>query len=85
MSHVRLSSRLEDEKIALHITTRSASRGADWALDRKGILIMTYSVNGGRLAHEIELGFAGSYGLRHYLSRPPEEKMKVNPTSMITG
>jgi len=30
MSYLRLSSRLEDEEIALHMTTRSEPGGADW-------------------------------------------------------
>ena len=33
------------------------------SLDGKGLVVMTNSDNGGRLAHEIELGFAAAYGL----------------------
>ena len=33
------------------------------SLDGKGLVVMTNSDNGGRLAHEIELAFAAVYGL----------------------
>jgi CubicO group peptidase (beta-lactamase class C family) len=42
------------------------------SLDGKGIVIMTNSDNGGRLAHEIELGFAAAYGLSE---KPVEREM----------
>jgi hypothetical protein len=47
------------------------------SLDGKGIVVMTNSNNGGRLAHEIQLGFAAAYGLAE---KPVEREMTPLPT-----
>ncbi len=52
------------------------------SLDGKGLVVMTNSDNGGRLAHEIELAFATVYGLpqkpteREIIPMPAEEMQK---------
>jgi CubicO group peptidase (beta-lactamase class C family) len=56
------------------------------SLDGKGLVVMTNSDNGGRLAHEIELAFAAVYGLaqkpteREMIPMPPEEMQKFTGT-----
>ena len=50
------------------------------SLDGKGIVIMTNSDNGGRLAHEIELGFAAAYGLSE---KPVEREMTPLSTEAL--
>ncbi len=50
------------------------------SLDGKGLVVMTNSDNGGRLAHEIELAFAAAYGLAE---KPVEREMTPMPAEAM--
>jgi CubicO group peptidase (beta-lactamase class C family) len=50
------------------------------SLDGKGLVVMTNSDNGGRLAHEIELAFAAAYGLTE---KPTEREMSPMPAEQM--
>jgi hypothetical protein len=50
------------------------------SLDGKGLVVMTNSDNGGRLAHEIELAFAAEYGLPQ---KPTEREMVPMPSDAM--
>jgi CubicO group peptidase (beta-lactamase class C family) len=50
------------------------------SLDGKGLVVMTNSDNGGRLAHEIELAFAAAYGLA---DKPVEREMTSMPAEAM--
>lgn len=50
------------------------------SLDGKGLVVMTNSDNGGRLAHEIELAFAAVYGLAE---KPAEREMVPMPVEEL--
>ena len=50
------------------------------SLDGKGLVVMTNSDNGGRLAHEIELAFAAAYGLDE---KPRERAMTPMPAEAM--
>ena len=49
-------------------------------LDGKGLVVMTNSDNGGRLAHEIELAFAAAYGMDE---KPRERAMTPMPAKAM--